>query len=296
MDLKTLKTFNRIVKYASFHRAAEEMNYAQSTVTMQIQRLEADLGVQLIERGKKVALTEAGKLFYEQSLAMVERMEQLQANLADLQLGDAGTVRIGLTEPTASYRMPQVLKRFMDEYPKIRIAIEIASTPVLMEALKQGSIDFALCSAPDVGKELYFQPLFHERFMMLMPEGHPLASLDAIALSDLEGHRLLITSAACPYRKKLEMMLQEAGHLGVETMEIGSMIALQRYVAQGMGVALVPRILVDPLPSGTEARPMKGSSIDMLMGLASRTSALQFASAKLYRYVKQELEVAHMDS
>lgn len=53
MDLKTLKTFQMIVKYGSFNRAADEMNYVQSTVTMQIQKLEFDLGVQLIERGKK---------------------------------------------------------------------------------------------------------------------------------------------------------------------------------------------------------------------------------------------------
>lgn len=59
MDLKTLKTFQMIVKYGSFIRTAQEMNYAQSTVTMQIQKLESELGVQLIERGKEIGLTEA---------------------------------------------------------------------------------------------------------------------------------------------------------------------------------------------------------------------------------------------
>lgn len=64
MDLKTLKTFQTIVNFGSFNRAAEEMNYAQSTVTMQIQRLESDLGCQLLERGKQITLTEAGRLLY----------------------------------------------------------------------------------------------------------------------------------------------------------------------------------------------------------------------------------------
>lgn len=98
MDLKTLKTFQMIVKYGSFVRAAEEMNYVQSTVTMQIQKLESDLGVQLIERGKKIQLTEAGRLFHDQSLQIVKSMEQLQTNLSDLKLGEAGNIRIGVTE------------------------------------------------------------------------------------------------------------------------------------------------------------------------------------------------------
>lgn len=72
MDLKTLKTFQMIVKHGSFIRAADEMNYVQSTVTMQIQKLESELGIQLIERGKKISLTEAGRLFYDQSLQIVK--------------------------------------------------------------------------------------------------------------------------------------------------------------------------------------------------------------------------------
>lgn len=149
MDIKTLKTLHMIVKHGSFHQAAVEMNYAQSTVTMQIQKLEVDLGIQLIERGKKIRLTEAGRLFYEESLEIVKRMERLHANVTDLQSGEVGNVRVGLTEPTASYRLPQLLKEFMTMYPRIRVSLEIASTTALVESIQQGNLDFACCSAPN---------------------------------------------------------------------------------------------------------------------------------------------------
>lgn len=90
MDMKNLKTFHLIVKYGSFIRAAEEMNYAQSTVTMQMQRLESELGVELLERGKTIVLTEAGRLFYEQSLQIMNRLEQLQSNLGGYSVGRSG--------------------------------------------------------------------------------------------------------------------------------------------------------------------------------------------------------------
>jgi LysR family transcriptional regulator, regulator of the ytmI operon len=293
MDLKTLKTFHMIVKHGSFIRAAEEMNYVQSTVTMQIQKLEADLGVPLIERGKRLRLTEAGRFFYEQSLPLVKHIEQLQTGLSDLQLGEAGSVRIGVTEPTASYRLPGILRRFVSDFPKIRVSVEFGNTPGLSERLLQGDIDFALCSAPELGSELVFEPLFHEEFAVLMQMDHPLACKEALAPADLRGHRLLLTSATCPYRRKLEAVLQETGNIPLEdTMEIGSMTALKFYVESGLGVALIPKVALEPAPAGTTVRTISGSLIDMAFGILCRASdyPLKLASSKLYHYLKKELQ------
>ena len=291
MDIKVLKTFQMIVKYGSFIRASEEMNYAQSTVTMQIQKLESDLGIQLIERGKKIQLTEAGRLFHEKSLQIVKDIEQLQTDLSDLQLGEAGHVRLGVTEPTGSYRLPGILERFLSHFPKIRITVDFANTPVLSDRLLKGEIDLALCSAPDLGADFYFEPVFKEEFVVLMPENHPLAQKTDVAPDDLRGHRLLITSATCPYRRKLEVILQESGNVPLDTMEIGSMTALKYYVEKGLGIAFVPKIVLTSVPAGTTVRKMSSSLINMTFGILCKASdyPLRSASAKLYHYLKQEL-------
>lgn len=292
MDLKTLKTFHLIAKHGSFIRAAEEMNYAQSTVTMQIQKLESDFGVQLFERGKKIRLTEAGRLFHEHSLHIVQGMEMLQTSLSDMQQGEVGNIRLGVSEPAASYRLPKILEQFLSIHPKVRIAVDIANTPTLSERLLRGDIDMALCSAPSLGLELYFEPLFHEEFVLLLQENHPLSQKETIVPSDFQGNRLLITSATCPYRKKLEMVLQESGPFTFDSMEIGSMTALKYYVASGLGIALVPKIVVQPAPPGTTIRKISGSLIDMHYGILSKSSdyPLKRANAKLFQYLKQELE------
>ncbi|MCC3379579.1 LysR family transcriptional regulator [Paenibacillus farraposensis] len=291
MDTRTLKTFQMIVNHGSFIRAAEEMKYAQSTVTMQMQKLEADMGVQLIERGKKIKLTEAGRMLYEQSLHIVQDMEQLQKNMEELQMGTAGHIRIGVTEPTASYRLPRILKRFLSNYPNIRISVEFGNTPTLSERILHGDIDVALCSAPDLGTALYFEPLFKENFVVLMPEHHPLAEKECIGPADLQGHRLLITSTICPYRRKLEMVMKEYGITTLDTMEIGSMTALKSYVESDLGIALVPQILVCPVPEGTAVRELSGSLIDMTFGILCKASEapLKLASSRLYATLKQEL-------
>jgi LysR family transcriptional regulator, regulator of the ytmI operon len=292
MDMKTLKTFQTIVKNGSFHRAAQELNYVQSTVTMQMQKLESELGMQLLERGKEIGLTEAGRLFYEQSKHIVESMERLQSSLSNIKSGVAGHIRIGVTEPTASYRLPVILKKFMSEHPHIQIAVEISNTPVLSERIHKGDIDFALSTAPQLGSpDFYFEPLFQEEFVVLLPENHPLAMKEEIVPEDFTGHRLLITSASCPYRRKLEVVLQERGNLMLDTMEVGSMTALRFYVENGLGIALVPKIVIELEGRGTTTRNISGSLIHMTSGILCKESAYPFqqASLTLYKYLKKEL-------
>ena len=284
-----MKTFHTIVKCGSFHRAAQELNYVQSTVTMQIQKLESELGVTLIERGKEMVLTEAGRIFYEQSLPIVKNMEQLQTSMKSITSGEAGHIRLGVTEPTASYRLPQILKGFIAEYPNIRITVEIASTPILIERIQRGELDLALSTAPDIGSDLYFEPLFLEKFVVLLPEQHPLTAKAKLKHEDFEGHRLLITSSTCAYRKKLEFVLKEKGSIMLDTMEIGSMTALRFYVEQGLGIAMVPKIIVNHETKGTTVREIDTSLIHMTFGLLCKESAYPFqqASLRLYNYLKQ---------
>lgn len=125
--------------------------------------------------------------------------------------------------------------------------------------------------------------------MALVPKDHPLSQYEDLVPSLFLGHRLLITSATCPYRKKLEMILQELGHVGIETMEIGSMTALKTYVENGFGFALVPEIVLDPMPRGTKALPVSGTSIDMLTGFIYKSAPLSYASGQLYRFLKENL-------
>jgi DNA-binding transcriptional LysR family regulator len=298
MDFKTLKTFQAIVSTGSFNRAAEELSYAQSTVTMQIQKLENQLGVQLLERGKQqVSLTEAGRLFHEQSLHIVRDMERLQSNLADLQSGGAGSVRIGATDPTASYRLPQLLRKFMNQFPRIKLSVEIAGTAALCEQLLRGELDMILCSAPQLGAELHFEPLFTEEFVLLLPEEHTLASEAEITADRLRGHRLLITAASCPYRKKLESILQNVAGLPLNTMEIGSMTSLKFYVESGIGMAFVPEITLQPLPAATVVRKLSGPAVDMSCGIACRVAdyPLKSAALSVYQFLQTELTVDGTD-
>jgi DNA-binding transcriptional LysR family regulator len=293
MDIRTIKTFQTIVKLGSFQRAADELQYGQSTVTMHIQKLEIDLGVKLLERGKKLRLTEAGRLFHEKSDLLLKDYDFLSNTMNEFIKGETGVIRFGAMEPTASYRLPQILGPFLQQYPKIQISIQIGNTTVLSQMLTDDEIDLAICTTPESGLSSSFEPLFIEELGLLIPEYHGLARKEQIYLHDLQNEKLLITTPVCPYRKKLESCLLEKGGSPYNGMEIGNMAALKYYVQANFGVAVVPLITVTPPPAGTVLKQIHDLDSGLVTGILRKKEGSLFSSAveKLIDVLKSGLSV-----
>jgi LysR family transcriptional regulator, regulator of the ytmI operon len=279
MDIRTIKTFQTIVKTGSFQRAAEELQYVQSTITMHIQKLESDLGVKLLERGKKLQLTEAGRLLNENAVLLLQNYDSLHHTMADLVKGDAGVVRLGVMEPTASYRLPLILEPFMRQYPKIQFSIQIGNTFVLNQMLNEGTIDLAICTTPETGLGHSFEPLFMEHLGLLIPETHRLVSKEMIFLRDLKNEHLLITNEVCPYRRKLESSLLEKGGSPYYGIEIGNMASLKFYVQANFGIAVVPLITVTPVPEGTVLKQIHDLDSGLITGILKKQGSSHYSSA-----------------
>ncbi|WP_152401413.1 LysR family transcriptional regulator [Paenibacillus cellulositrophicus] len=292
MDIRTIKTFQTIMKLGSFQRAAEDLQYGQSTVTMHIQKLESDLGVKLLERGKKLKLTEAGRLFHQNADTLLKNYDYLVTTMNELIQGEAGVVRLGVMEPTASYRLPQILAPFMQQYPKVQVSIQIGNTFILSQMLNEGLIDLAICSTPETGVGHVFEPLFNERLALLIPDTHRLAAKDMIFLRDLQNENILITTSVCPYRKKLETSLLEKGGSPYSGMEIGNMAALKYYVQAQFGIAVVPVITAIPNPEGTVLKNIHDLDSGLVTGLLRKPngSSLSSAAEKLIAILRKELQ------
>lgn len=271
MDLKTIKTFKTIVRLGSFQRAAEELNYAQSTVTMHIKSLEAEIGVLLLERGKKLQMTEAGRLLNEKGDLLLKGFENLQHSMEDLVHGESGQIRLGVMEPAASYRVPLILASFTEKFPKVQLSIHVQCCKVLGEMVKNDEVDIALCTAPEMNQDFNFEPLFSEEVVLLMPAFHRLAQFDRILLRNLEGEQLLTTNAHCPFRRNLEKQMIEAGINPEYTLEVSDMLALKYYVQFNFGVGIVPLIAVTPPPAGTVIRTIEDFRSELKVGFIRNT-------------------------
>jgi LysR family transcriptional regulator, regulator of the ytmI operon len=296
MELRHIYTFQAIVKEGSFLKAAEKLMYAQSTITLHIQQLEAELGVKLfIRQGKKVQLTEAGRSLQEQADSLVARAMSLQQTMFDLVAGEAGHVRIGVIEPTASLRLPQLLTPFCQERPRIRLTIEVGNTKTISQRVASGALDIGICSPPAAHLGLDFEPLFVEQLALLLPEQHPLASAETVRVQDLAKQRLLLSEEDCPYRETIENALLKRRINPYSGLEIGSLETIKRTVQSGMGLAIIPQSSATPPPARTLLRAIDGLKLSLPIGLVlladeiSPSRALEALLILLHKELREEI-------
>src|SRR5215211_6256009 len=141
MELRQLETFRTVAAELSFTRAASALDYAQSSVTAQIQALEAELDVRLFDRlGRRVALTDAGTRLLEYAERLLSLAEEARTALADG--GEpAGSLTIGAPETIMTYRLPSVLQGFRTRFPRVRLVFRPTPNAELQRAIGDGSLD-----------------------------------------------------------------------------------------------------------------------------------------------------------
>ncbi len=272
MELRQLQTFGTIAELGSFVRAAEALEYAQSTITLHIQQLEAELGVSLFERkGKRIRLTEAGRTFRDQAGQILSHTAALHQSMTDLVAGEAGHLRVGATEPTASLRLPPLLATFCSERPKVRLTLEVAAgRGAISQRVAAEELDIGLGATPSAVPGIIFEPFFTEAQALLLPTTHRLASKDSVCVADLTGERLLLKEETCAYRQVIERELLQHGMNPFAGIEIGSLAALQRLVQCGLGLAIIPVAAASPPLAGTILRELRDVDLSLCLGLVRR--------------------------
>jgi DNA-binding transcriptional LysR family regulator len=245
MELRQLTTFQLLAQTLSFSHTAVSLNYAQSTISAQIQALEKELGVFLFDRmGKQVVLTEPG----QQLLAYANQMLQL-AGEAKTKLVTAdqpsGTLTISTPETLSCYRLPGMLHHFCTQYPEVQLIFVPRPAGNLGQALSQGIMDIAFVIDQPIQDDcLIIESLVTETLCLITYPQHPLAQQTFVIYDDLAEQPFLLTETGCSYRGLFERTLLNAGVQLKTTMEFHSVEAIKQCVMAGVGLCLLPAVTV----------------------------------------------------
>ncbi|TCP55485.1 DNA-binding transcriptional LysR family regulator [Tumebacillus sp. BK434] len=259
MILQYLRTFCTVARTGSFTRAAEELGYAQSSVTTQIQKLEQEYGTVLFERfGRRMRLTHSGETLLGYATEMIRLQQESKEALAT---EASGTLTIGTIESLAAYFLPPLLQAFQARYPRMNLQLKPGLEPGVIQSVKDGDCDIGLIlDVPFADPDLHVETVQPVELMITAQPGHRLAGLREVQYADLEQESLILTEEGCTYRALLLQGLQAAGVSYRLTCEFGSLEAIKHCVSQGLGVALLPQMAVQAeLESGKLiARPLTG--------------------------------------
>lgn len=245
MDLRQLRTFKEVAHHLSFTQAAFALDYAQSSVTAQIQNLEEELNTILFDRlGRRIALTDSGKrllVYADKMLALADEAYQAISP----QKEPVGTLRISAPETVSTYRLPPVFRKFRYQFPKVQLVIQALLTRDILAGLNNGEIDMAVALDQPIQQEnLVVECLREEPMYVLSCPDHRLVGAARVGVAELASEMLLLTEPDCSYRAVLEDTFKRYGVYPVERMEFTSVEAIKQCVMAGIGVALLPQVSV----------------------------------------------------
>lgn len=273
MNLRDFDYFIKLADHKHFGKAADACFVSQPTLSMQIKKLEDELGVTLFERQKKqVILTEAGKelLAYAQSiLNTVSSMKKAAQNLNDPL---SGSITLSAIQSLAPYLLPHLMPALSKQFPHIKWRLQEGKTDQLLEQLRKGEIDAALLALPIPDHQLKAIPLFKEPFYVAVGSEHPLYKTKTpLSLKKLEHEPwLLLEEGHCLRDQALELC--QITQNTQNDYRAASLETLRYTIAHHDGITLMPQLACMPT-KGLKYLPLKESSAQREIALVYRQSA-----------------------
>ena len=251
LSLRDLEYAVAIADEGHFGRAAERCNVSQPTLSVQVRKLEAALGLALFERSnRRVLLTEAGQGIVRQARTVLAEAQRLLA-LASEGRGSPLTGRLVLAaiQTLGPYLFPLVLRPMRQHYPLLTLALSESRTAEIVQGLRDGRIDAALVSLPLPQGGLAVAPLFVEPFWLACPAEHALARGGALSATEIAGPELLLLDEGNCLR---DQAIAACGAGSAAGRHATSLETLRSMVAAGAGYTLLPALAVPagPDPSG----------------------------------------------
>ena len=265
MELHQLRYVCAIADTGNFSRAAERCQVAQPSLSQQVLKLEEDLGAKLFDRlGRSVRLTEVGRAFIPHARAILERVDVAWSSVADRRADLSGSVAVGVIPTVAPYLMPGYTARFTKKYPEAKLRIVEATTSVLVQGLRDLSIDVAILALPLRHKDLELFPIRTEPLFAVLRRDHPRASAESLALKDLRGESFVMLRDGHCFR---DLSIDTCAHARVtpniafESDQFSSVLGM-------VAAVWASRSFLKWLSTATPAAVMFGSAIRRRRGLS----------------------------
>ncbi len=247
MEIRNLITFLKVTELKSFSKAAEALDYSQSAVTVQIQQLERELGVQLFDRiGKNVSITQYGTDFVAYARDVVSAVSRASA-FATSHEELTGTVRVGTLDSLMTASFADIVPAFHKRFPRVLTRIHGDNVTRLKELLVKNELDL-IYTLDEQLHDAQFVKVFEaeEDIVVVTNAANPLARRDGVCLADLVGHPFVLMNSGNAYRDRFDLELARHG-LAVEPFcELESdVLALRLLIEDAQYLAVLPRYTVE---------------------------------------------------
>lgn len=245
LNFHHLEVFYAVARHLNFSRAAEELYISQPAVSKHVKDLEKDLGVDLFHRnGRRVELTDAGRLVYDYAGHALVLTEGLRRALAELHGPGRGYLRLAATHALATYVVPRVLATFQVRYPDVKLSLQVSGRSTAMRQVVQHQADLGIIDCYAIPSEVHWQRFARVPIVMLASPTHQFPAGGMVDLVELSQQTIITEEKGSDDREALERELERLRVRPARMLEIGNIEAIKQAVGADLGVAFLPRICV----------------------------------------------------
>jgi LysR family hydrogen peroxide-inducible transcriptional activator len=246
VSIKQLRYFQAVVRHGHFGRAAAACAITQPALSMQVQALEKELGLQLFERTTKgIVLTDGGREIARRAERILTDVRELGEYARHHATTLSGTLHLGVIPTIAPYALPPLLPLLAKDYPELELNIRETQTKTLIDLLIEGTLDLLFLALPVEHPDIRTLPLFEDRFLLATPIGHRTKRRIHAAPELFEDDRLLLLEEGHCLRDQALMFCNLSHVDNVNVLGASSLSTIVQMVANGMGLTLLPEISLE---------------------------------------------------
>ncbi|WP_223251187.1 LysR family transcriptional regulator [Bacillus pumilus] len=250
------KVFLTVVECGSFTKAGEKLGLTQSGVSHNIAKLESELGVVLLRRNRNgLSLTDAGERMMPHIRQIIHHASLLEQEAALIQGMEVGSIKIGTFSSFSSKMLPQLIHRFTKGYPNIQVELYEGGYEEIEEWIASGTVDVGFLTQPS--REFETVPLFQDELVVLMQKDHRFHTKKVIEVDSFHDESFIMPKAGCDLL--IKKLLKERGVKPQVLFEIGDNNTLISMVQEGLGVTIIPTLILPPQMSHTKVIPLETS-------------------------------------
>jgi len=249
MTIAQLKYLLAVAKHLNFTKASQQCHVTQPTLSMQIQKLEDELGVIIFDRNKKpIQITEIGKKIVDQAKTIVNESARINDLVQQEKGYIGGEYKLGIIPTMVPTVLPMFLKSFVKKYPQVNIEIIEIPTEQMIEALLDGKLDAGIAATPLEEEKIVERPLFYEPFVGFIPDTHRLFQKKWLDEQDLDVKDILLLDEGHCFRDNiLNICRMTSDEPKVFDLKIGNFDALIKLAKDGLGMTLLPYLQTEDL-------------------------------------------------
>jgi DNA-binding transcriptional LysR family regulator len=290
MELSHLRYFTTVAELLHFGKAAKKLNISQPPLSQQIRKLEDELQIKLFVRtSRKVELTEAGKTFYAEAKAILNRAETATEKMKEIASGSSGSLAIGFNEAALNTALPSAIKKFRTNYPGVKLQLKELETPEQLSAIRENKIQLGILRLfhHDISG-LKSKLILKEVYKLAVPNGHHLSKSKKIPLKKLNGESIIIfpqTMQPDLHKRILDTCAKQGAKLNI-AQEAASKQTTLALVESGIGCAFVPASSEKNCSRKVDFLELAGDLPDVEISAVWKESAENTALAAFTRFLE----------